>query len=154
MYKLDVKYCQGITRKELGCRRRVNDKSDFCNTHNYKTEECSICFVTKEVYKLNCCTHYFCKTCQEKINKCALCRTNIKLTDKDTQKILTCQTILITTQELEKKMNETDNDDLIIYRKLRDAMLNELKNIAQKIYNKYYRENFKIFSKNKISQLH
>ena len=147
MNKLNIKYCQGITHKGIGCRRRVNDKSDFCNTHNYKTDECSICLVDKKIFKLNCCTHYFCKNCQQKITKCALCRKSIKLSEKDTQKILTCQTILITTQELEKKINELETNELTIYKMLRDAMLNELEIIAQKIYNKYYRENFKNFFK-------
>ena len=38
--------------------------------------ECSICFEEKKMVKLNC-GHLFCEACVNKINVCALCRSNI-----------------------------------------------------------------------------
>jgi len=46
------------------------------NATNSQICECAICFEEKKMAKLNC-GHLFCENCVNKINVCALCRSNI-----------------------------------------------------------------------------
>ena len=141
----NLHHCQGITLRGVGCRRRINNKSTFCNSHDYKTDECSVCLSNKNLHKLNCCTHYFCKECNKEIFKCPLCRKMIKITNKDLEKILTCEVIVLTTKEIQIKMLETHVENLETYKLLYRGMLMELRKISLLIYNNYYRHKFKNF---------
>ena len=55
---------------------RVKKPVTIIKTTNNQICECCICFEEKKMVKLNC-GHLFCEACVNKINVCALCRSNI-----------------------------------------------------------------------------
>ena len=75
-YRLTMNTCTGITKKGVACTRKTT--ASTCYQHT----ECCICFETKSMKKTNVCTHSFCKTCLDKLDKCALCRTQIRQLSK------------------------------------------------------------------------
>ena len=58
------------------CNICVKKPVTITKTTNSQICECAICFEEKKMAKLNC-GHLFCENCVNKINVCALCRSNI-----------------------------------------------------------------------------
>ena len=49
----------------------------FCHARETtvkRKEECSICYEVKDLIQYDCISHYYCKTCYLRMNKCAFCK--------------------------------------------------------------------------------
>jgi hypothetical protein len=72
--------CNGVTESGKRCKlkRKFND---FCKTHEYQKEDCSICFDVIKRKEILECEHKFCKNCILKwmctSYTCPLCRNTI-----------------------------------------------------------------------------
>jgi len=49
----------------------------FCHARETtvkREEECSVCYEVKDLIQYDCISHYYCKTCYLRMNKCAFCK--------------------------------------------------------------------------------
>lgn len=135
------KMCNGITNSGKKCKKNAINNEKFCNIHHYKKDDCSICFEEKELKKLNCCSHFFCETCSDKVEKCPLCRKDIKLSSLDKRKIIVCEKLCSTIEQIQYKIEEdTLNEFLygVLYETLKKRCLEIAMTIKNKYNQKYY----------------